>query len=97
MSITELSKNVHAKVQEEYPGLSTKCVKAIVDATFEEVKNITKQAGTCRVPNFATFKVYTRKERVAKHPQTGADLVIPEQESIKVSIGKGFKEEVQKG
>lgn len=79
----------------ESAKISKSMVKAIVDQTFEQIVELTKTEGLCRVAKFGTFTKKTRKARMATHPKTGEPIQIAEKETVKFSAGSDYKDAVQ--
>lgn len=46
--------------------------------------------------NFGKFERKTRKERKGRNPQTKEEMIIPEQDTVSFSVGKGLKDAVKK-
>ncbi len=47
------------------------------------------------IVNFGSFEVKTRKARVGRNPQTGAEMQIDEQKFVAFKVGKGLREKVK--
>jgi DNA-binding protein HU-beta len=75
--------------------VSKALVKTIVDLTFQNTIQLTKETGGCRVAMFGSFVSVLRKARMATHPKTGAPIQIAEKQTIKFNAGSAFKEAVQ--
>ena len=65
--------------------LSKKAVGDVVDACFEAIGKTIKKDRRFSYPGFGTFTVRSRKARVGRNPQTGAEI------RIKASKTVGFK------
>lgn len=65
--------------------LSKKAVGDVVDACFEAIGKAIKKDRRFSYPGFGTFTVRSRKARVGRNPQTGAEI------RIKASKTVGFK------
>ena len=79
----------------ESSKISKSIVKAIVDLTFDQIIELTKTHGLCRVAKFGTFTKKTRKARKATHPKTGEPIQIAEKQTVKFSAGSDYKDAVQ--
>ena len=79
----------------ENSKISKSTVKTIVDLTFDQIIDLTKKFGLCRVAKFGTFTRKTRKARMATHPKTGEPIQIDEKQTVKFSAGSDYKEAVQ--
>jgi DNA-binding protein HU-beta len=65
--------------------ISKRAAGEAVDATFEGISRGIKKSKRFQVPGFGTFTVRSRKARVGRNPQTGAEI------NIKASRTVGFK------
>ncbi len=65
--------------------LSKKAVGEVLDAGFEIIGKAIKKDRRFSYPGFGTFTVRSRKARVGRNPQTGAEI------RIKASKTVGFK------
>ncbi|HUK39435.1 MAG TPA: HU family DNA-binding protein [Candidatus Acidoferrales bacterium] len=65
--------------------ISKRAAGEAVDATFENISRGIKKSKRFQVPGFGTFTVRSRKARVGRNPQTGAEI------NIKASRTVGFK------
>lgn len=65
--------------------LSKKAVGEVLDAGFDNIGKAIKRDRRFSYPGFGTFSVRSRKARVGRNPQTGAEI------RIKASKTVGFK------
>ncbi len=65
--------------------LSKKAVGEVLDAGFDNIAKAIKRDRRFSYPGFGTFSVRSRKARVGRNPQTGAEI------RIKASKTVGFK------
>jgi len=65
--------------------ISKRAAGEAVDATFQGISRGIKKSKRFQVPGFGTFTVRSRKARVGRNPQTGAEI------NIKASRTVGFK------
>ena len=65
--------------------ISKRAAGEAVDATFEGISRGIKTSKRFQVPGFGTFTVRSRKARIGRNPQTGAEI------NIKASRTVGFK------
>lgn len=65
--------------------ISKRAAGEAVDATFEGIFRGIKKSKRFQVPGFGTFTVRSRKARIGRNPQTGAEI------HIKASRTVGFK------
>lgn len=66
-------------------ALSKKAVGEVLDAGFDNIAKAIKRDRRFSYPGFGTFSVRSRKARVGRNPQTGAEI------RIKASKTVGFK------
>ncbi|MEC8063663.1 MAG: HU family DNA-binding protein [Pseudomonadota bacterium] len=83
------------QANQDSEGLNKSSLKQVVDAVFDEVQNITDEAGKCRIVGFGSFTKYRRDARVASHPQTREKIDVPACNSVKFALGSEFKDFVQ--
>lgn len=55
-----------------------KNAKIIVDVMFEKIVDALKKGDKVEFRGFGTFRVKTRKARLARNPKTGAPTQVPE-------------------
>jgi DNA-binding protein HU-beta len=65
--------------------LSKAAVNEVVDSVFDNIAKAVRKDKRFTYPGFGTFSVRTRKARVGRNPQTGAEI------RIKASKTVGFK------
>ena len=64
-------------------GLSIKEVEKAVDAFLCAVSDILREDGEVIIPDFGTFYVRERGERICRNPQTGEEFVAPPTKKVK--------------
>jgi DNA-binding protein HU-beta len=69
---------------------------AALNAIMEGVKESLKNGEKVTLVGFGTFSVSERKARNGIHPQTGKKINIPASKTVKFTVGKEFKEIVNK-
>jgi len=76
-------------------GLSKTDVTSVLDALPNIVADGLKGEEECILPGLGKFKIGHRSERVGRNPQTGEQVTIPAQKTVKFAAGKSFKESVK--
>jgi nucleoid DNA-binding protein len=76
-------------------GLSAKDVRIVVDATFEEIKNILLENDEIRVNGFARFYNKFHKEKQGRNPATNQIATIPACYRPTVEISDSIKKLVK--
>ena len=66
----------------------------VYDAVFEVLTEEIIKGGV-RIDAFGTFKVATKKERVAKNPRTGEEVKVPARKAVKFAPAAALKDKVQ--
>jgi DNA-binding protein HU-beta len=64
----------------------------VVDAVFDVMVDALKKREEIRIPNFGTFKVKDTAARVARNPQTGAEVKVPAGRKARFMPGKALKD-----
>ena len=79
-------------------GMTKKAVGEIIDGVFAELGDyfvkakVTKRAmPKFTYPGFGTFQKRKRPARTGRHPQTGAPLEIPAQNTVSFAVGRDLK------
>lgn len=98
MNRLELLEKVFDEVHEQTKrGTVT---KAMVERTYASiVKNIEKAVASgdsVELIGFGTFKAIDKKERTARNPQTGEEILVPAKRAVKFKPSSAFKEMVEK-
>ncbi|MFC3282113.1 HU family DNA-binding protein [Litchfieldella rifensis] len=75
-------------------GLSKAQAGNALDAFTASVIEVLKQGKAVSMIGFGTFQVSQRAARRGRHPQTGAEIVIPASKSPTFKAGKGLKDAV---
>lgn len=93
MTRKDLSERVATKL-----SLKAKDVDEIMVATIREIKESVAEDEAVVLTGFGTFKRNFRNARIARNPQTGADMEVPASYAPSFVSSKPFKEMVkQKG
>ncbi len=90
MTKSRLIKEVSKKM-----NLSKKEAEKIVKVFLESIQDTLQSGKHVRFTGFGTFDLLTRKERKGRHPQTGQEIVIPANKTIKFKPGKSLREKIK--
>lgn len=72
-------------------GITKTNAAAAVDAFFDGVTKTLKKGDSITFVGFGTFKTAQRKARLARNPQTGAEIKVPKRRVVRFSAGKALK------
>jgi DNA-binding protein HU-beta len=75
-------------------GESKQRGEEVVNAVFEALTAALKRGDEVRLPQFGVFLVSDTKERKARNPQTGEEVVVPAGKRPKFRAGKALKEAI---
>jgi DNA-binding protein HU-beta len=64
----------------------------VVDAVINHIGETMKKGEEVRIPGFGTFKVANRKERKARNPQTGVEMMLKASRVPKFQASKALKD-----
>ncbi len=73
-------------------NLSKSMSNDIISSLLDEIKNSVKKGNTVQLIGFGTWKKSKRKARLARNPQTGAEIKVKARNVVKFSAGKAFKD-----
>ena len=73
-------------------GLTKKAAEAIIDATFEQVKEAVVEDARFSYPSFGTFNVKSRAARKGRNPRTGGEITIPASQTVTFKPAPRFKD-----
>lgn len=76
-------------------GLTKVETEAVVKGFLDTVIDALKRGESIELRGFGTFKVVTRKARVARNPKTNQEVRVPEQRVPTLKISKEFKKEIE--
>ena len=79
----------------EKHGSTKKDAQEWVDSVFEEITNFMRDGEKVNITGFGIFRLYDRKARVGRNPQTGEPVQIPAKKMAKFRPGKVLKEAVE--
>ena len=84
--------SIHNEVKREYPEVSQKAIREIVQYTLDEIANALSEGRNVELRNFGVFEVQVRKARIGRNPnKPETDVVIPERSVIKFKAGKELR------
>jgi DNA-binding protein HU-beta len=75
-------------------GITKTNAAAAIDSFFDGVVKSLKKGQPITFIGFGTFKTSNRKARVARNPQTGAEIKVPKRRVVRFSAGKALKSAV---
>jgi DNA-binding protein HU-beta len=67
---------------------------AAIDSFFDGVTKALKKGQPITFVGFGTFKTANRKARLARNPQTGAEVKVPKRRVVRFNAGKALKSAV---
>jgi DNA-binding protein HU-beta len=68
---------------------------AALESALDGITRSLKKGDSITFVGFGTFKTAIRKARMARNPQTGAEVKIPKRRVVRFSAGKALKETVR--
>ena len=84
--------SIHNEVKREYPEVSQKAIRDIVQSTLDEIADALSDGRNVELRNFGVFEVQIRKSRIGRNPnKPEKDVIIPERAVIKFKAGKELK------
>ena len=86
--------DIVAKIADD-TGISKTTAAAAVESIIAAITRSLKKGDSVSFVGFGTFKVSSRKARLARNPQTGAAIKIPKRRVPRFSAGKGLKQAVR--
>ncbi len=78
-------------------GESKATVSKVIDETLDAIVAGVVADGKVQLTGFGTFEARDRKARIARNPQTGAEVKVPATRVPAFKAGKGFKDAVKPG
>lgn len=78
----------------EKSGLSKTQTKSFLDSYAEVLTEELNSSGSVQLVGVGKLKVGQRAERQGRNPATGATITIPASKTIKLSVGKKFKDSI---
>ncbi|GBR77438.1 histone-like DNA-binding protein HU [Candidatus Termititenax dinenymphae] len=71
-------------------------VKDVIDTLLDSIKDSVKKGKPVQLVGFGTWKRAARKARTGRNPQTGATIKIAARKVVRFTVGKEFKDLVNK-
>jgi DNA-binding protein HU-beta len=68
---------------------------AAVDSFLDGITRSLKKGEAITFVGFGTFKTSQRKARIARNPQTGAEIKVPKRRVVRFTAGKALKNAVK--
>ena len=87
MNRTDFIKEVATKSE-----MTQKAVKEILEVMQEVVYTEMKNCGEVKIFDSVTLAAKDVPERIARNPQSGAEIVVPQHLAPKAKFGKGIKD-----
>lgn len=78
-------------------GESKATAAKVIDETLDVIVAATVAEGKVQLTGFGTFEARDRKARMARNPQTGAEVHVPATRVPAFKAGKSFKDAVKPG
>jgi DNA-binding protein HU-beta len=76
-------------------GVPKTTAAAAVESLIDGITRSLKKGDAVSFVGFGTFKTASRKARMARNPQTGADIKLPKRRVPRFSAGKALKQAVR--
>ena len=73
---------------------ATRAFHALFDGTTGAIAQAVQAGEQVTIPGFGRFRPRTRKARKGRNPQTGAEIDIPERNTVQFSVGKDLRSSV---
>ena len=92
--IEALMKEIHGT--DKTVEVNKKQTKAFLTGLTGLVEKTLKKGGDVPLSGLGKFKVQSRKARIGRNPQTGAEIKIPAKKVVKFAVAKNLKDTVLK-
>jgi DNA-binding protein HU-beta len=89
-----MNKKELVDVVAEKTGFTKKDVSIVTDSLFDTIKESLSTGDKVAVSGFGTYMVKLRKARMARNPQTGEPIEVPEKNAPVFKPSKALKEMV---
>lgn len=89
-----MNKKELVDVVAEKTGFTKKDVAIVADQVFDTIKDTLAAGDKVAVSGFGTYQVKLRKARMARNPQTGEPIEVPEKNAPVFKPSKALKEAV---
>ena len=76
-------------------NISKKDIEAVLDATLDTIAMALGSGNAVRLVGFGEFSIRTRKQRVGRHPRTGAPIDVPETRTVAFVEGQRLRAAVK--
>jgi len=76
-------------------GVTKSNAQGMLDSFLDNVTRALKKGDAITFVGFGTFKTSVRKPRVARNPQTGAEIKLPKRRVARFVAGKALKNAVR--
>ena len=70
---------------------ATRAIHALFDGTTGAIAQAVRAGEQVTIPGFGRFRPKTRKARKGRNPQTGAEIDIPERNTVQFSVGRDLR------
>lgn len=87
-----LSKRAFAEAVAEHMGVALDIANEAVDNVFEVCAQKVAQGEAISIANFGTFERVTRPSRLARNPQTGDRMSVPERKTVRFVVSPRLSE-----
>ena len=89
-----ITKSKFVQRMAEKKGVSKKDASELIDSVFDEILDIMRAGESVNISGFGIFRVYDRKARMGRNPQTGEPVKIVAKRMPKFRPGKVLKEAI---
>lgn len=89
-----MNKKELVDVVAEKTGFTKKDVGFVTDQLFEQITDTLSEGDKVSLSGFGTYQVKVRKARMARNPQTGEAIEVPEKNAPVFKPSKALKEAV---
>jgi integration host factor subunit beta len=76
-------------------GLTKRDVAVVVDRFIEAVGNALAEGSHIEIRGFGSFKVKSRRSRIARNPRTGATVEVPQKKVPYFKVSKELKKVIE--
>jgi DNA-binding protein HU-beta len=76
-------------------GVTKAGATAALESALDGITRSLKKGDPITFVGFGTFKTAVRKARMARNPQTGAEVKIPKRRVVRFTAGKALKEAIR--
>ena len=90
-----MTKKEFIKVVAKKAGTTIKQAEAIVNAAFDQLAGLLQRGDRLTIPAFGTFCVIQTRQRRARNPRTGEEMIIPARKAVRFRPSSVLKEKVE--